>query len=190
MSNIIGDPILGKKITDYRKAKGLTLSALAGEVEISPSMLSQIEKGLANPSLNTLKLLAKVLEVSLFNLFLEDEQKENLVVKPENRKKIISAEQGNISYELLTPDLKGRIEFALMKIEPKNESSVALISHIGEETAYVIKGKVDICINSQENILTLETGDSIRLLPNTKHKWKNNYDLEVEVIFAVTPPSF
>lgn len=190
MANNIGDLDLGKKITEYRKAKNLNLSALAAEIDLSVSMLSQIEKGMANPSLNTLKLISKTLDVSLFNFFIENDQKNNLVVKPENRKKIILPESENISYELLTPDLKGTIEFALMKIEPGYSSSINLISHTGEEMAYVMKGNIDIYLDTHDNKLSLSAGDSIRILPNMKHRWENNYNEDSEIIFAVTPTSF
>ena len=39
--------------------KGLTSKQLANMAEITPSMLSQIERGSANPSIQTLKVLAK-----------------------------------------------------------------------------------------------------------------------------------
>ncbi|MCY8830199.1 helix-turn-helix domain-containing protein, partial [Bacillus atrophaeus] len=48
---------IGKKIAKYRKAKGFSSKELANLSEITPSMLSQIERGLANPSIQTLKIL-------------------------------------------------------------------------------------------------------------------------------------
>lgn len=49
---------IGKKVEKYRKAKGLSSRELAKLAEITPSMLSQIERGLANPSIQTLKGLS------------------------------------------------------------------------------------------------------------------------------------
>lgn len=43
------------------KNAGLSLRELAKQASITPSMLSQIEKGHSNPSIQTLKSLAKVL---------------------------------------------------------------------------------------------------------------------------------
>ena len=48
---------LGSNIKKFRNIKKLSLKDLAEEIDVSPSMLSQIESGKANPSLNTLKLI-------------------------------------------------------------------------------------------------------------------------------------
>ena len=39
--------------------------------DITPSMLSQIERGSANPSIQTLKVLAKALDVPTFSFYLK-----------------------------------------------------------------------------------------------------------------------
>lgn len=60
------------KIKEYRIAKNLTIKELAEKANITSSMLSQIERGLANPSINTLKLIAQALDTPLFKFFIED----------------------------------------------------------------------------------------------------------------------
>lgn len=60
---------IGKKVEKYRKMKDLTNRELAALAGITPSMLSQIERGLANPSIQTLKVLAKTLDVPTFSFF-------------------------------------------------------------------------------------------------------------------------
>ena len=51
---------IGSRIKSIRLEKGILLKDLAKQCGISSSMLSQIEKGNANPSLNTIKSVAKV----------------------------------------------------------------------------------------------------------------------------------
>ena len=51
----------------FRKGAGLTSKRLAELADITPSMLSQIEKGITNPSLQTLKLISVALNIPLFN---------------------------------------------------------------------------------------------------------------------------
>ncbi|PDZ44776.1 MerR family transcriptional regulator [Bacillus wiedmannii] len=60
---------------------------LAEMADITPSMLSKIEKGITNPSLQTLKLISVALTIPLFNFFLEDTNTEELVVRADHRKK-------------------------------------------------------------------------------------------------------
>ena len=63
---------IGRKIKKLRTAKLMTQSELAGE-EITRNMLSRIENGSANPSLETICYLAKRLHVSPGFLLTEEE---------------------------------------------------------------------------------------------------------------------
>lgn len=60
---------VGARIRDLRKARGLTQEKLAWEAGLSKGHLSGIEKGLVRPTLTTLSMLAKRLEVDLLDLF-------------------------------------------------------------------------------------------------------------------------
>lgn len=179
---------ISKKITEYRTSKELTIKDLANLIGVTPSLLSQIEKGTANPSINTLKQISSALDIPLFNFFINDEPTESLVVRKNSRKIIMFSENDSFAYELLTPNSQGAIEFMLMKIPPKTSSSKDLFSHKGEEAAYVINGSVTLYLMNSE--INLECGDSVRIPPHYKHKWENTSDCECDVIFAVTPPSF
>ena len=54
---------IGAKVQEYRMMKQYTLRELAARAEMTPSMLSQIEKNTVNPSINTLKSIAAALEI-------------------------------------------------------------------------------------------------------------------------------
>ncbi len=54
---------LGRYIRAQRKTLGLTLPALAKASGVQKSTLSKIENGIGNPSLDTLVLIAKGLQV-------------------------------------------------------------------------------------------------------------------------------
>lgn len=179
---------ISKNITEYRKRKELTIKELANLTGVTPSLLSQIEKGTANPSINTLKQISNALDIPLFNFFISDNPTEGLVVRKDNRKKIMFSEDDSFSYELLTPNSQGTIEFMLMKIPSKESSSKELFNHKGEEVAYVMKGSVNLHI--MNSIIELNCGDSVKIPPHSMHKWENTSDYDCEVIFAVTPPSF
>ncbi|MCH4890373.1 helix-turn-helix domain-containing protein [Acidaminobacter sp. JC074] len=186
----MNDINIGKKIADIRKSKNMTIKELSERANVTASMLSQLERGLANPSINTLKTIAQALEIQLFTFFIEDEVKDNLVVKPQDRKQMILPSEGQelITYELLSPDLKGDVELAIMTLTPKSHTSKDNFKHTGEEVAYVSKGKVHLFLNETE--LELDEGDSVKIPPNMLHRWYNPYSQEAIVIFAVSPPSF
>lgn len=182
----MNDIDIGKKIMEYRKAKNLSIRELAELSNVTSSLLSQIERGLANPSINTLKMISKALDVQLFSFFLCSPSSKDLVVRANNRKEIIFPESKGIVYELLSPDLSGSIEFATFKLEPNGESE--LMEHKGEEVANVLQGKIKLHLNGE--IVELNEGDSVRIPPYTNHKWANSYDEVSKVIFAITPPTF
>ncbi len=64
--------LLGEKIKAARKAKGITQSQLAGD-RLTRNMISRIETGTANPSLDTVKYLANNLSLPISYLLSEDD---------------------------------------------------------------------------------------------------------------------
>lgn len=178
---------IGKKLQKFRGMRGMSIRELSQCSGVTPSMLSQMERGLVNPSINTLKQIAHSLDVPMFLFFKEDDNKE-LVVHKGMRKVIGHPEEKDTVYELLTPDVSGMIEFCLMEIPPESESGTAAQKHNGEEVAYVLEGTVEIQIDAVT--YSLIEGDSIRIPAMNFHKWMNRTEKPVKVIFAVTPPSF
>lgn len=54
---------LGQKIRDFRIERGITLTRLAGKLDISPSYLSAIERNLRRPSIQMLKKIGDQLNI-------------------------------------------------------------------------------------------------------------------------------
>ena len=179
---------LGNKIQDLRLARGLSVRKVANMANITPSMLSQIENGLVNPSINTLRSIAQVLDTPLYSFF-KEAQPDDVVVHPETRLVIGSVSEPDVHYQLLTPDTKGDIEFCMMVIPPHCSSYRDIKSHVGEEVAYMCSGD-SVELNLDGTSLTLKTGDSVRIPANAPHVWHNHADITVQVVFAITPPTF
>lgn len=178
---------IGGKVQEFRKNSGLSLRELAAQVELSPSMLSQIENNTVNPSINTLKNIAQALHVPLFRFFKDDAPADQLIVR-KGENKIIGHSGAEVLYKLLTPTVNGAIEFCLMEIPAGSASSDVCREHTGEEVAYVISGEVDLHLRDQ--VYHLYGGDSVLIPPGTPHRWVNHYDGEFKAVFAITPPSF
>ena len=70
---------LGKRLTVFRKRMGISQEELAFRAEIDRTYISQMERGVCNPSLLVLSKVATVLEISLFSLFEELEAVDKLV---------------------------------------------------------------------------------------------------------------
>jgi transcriptional regulator with XRE-family HTH domain len=79
------DPLakrIGARISALRKEAGLTLEKLAYESEVgSKGFLSDVEKGLARPTVETLQAIADRLEIHLLDLvtFPDEDDRQRLV---------------------------------------------------------------------------------------------------------------
>ncbi len=62
---------LGSRIRQLRKQQQLSQEELAAKAQVDLTSISEIESGLRNPSLKTLHKIARALNVSLAELFLE-----------------------------------------------------------------------------------------------------------------------
>lgn len=179
---------IGKKIQELRLKNKISVRKLSATAGITPSMLSQIENDQVNPSINTLRALAAALNTPLYHFFKEDAT-DQPVVTPNSRKTIGRKDEPDVLYELLTPDTQGAIEFCMMVIPPCSSSYPMPRSHAGEEVAFLYSGEsVDLEIDSR--MFTLRQGDSVRIPPEAAHIWHNRRNDTVQVIFAITPPSF
>lgn len=77
--------LLGKRIKELRKLKGLTQERLAEMIDLETTSLSGIESGRHYPSLPTLEKIANNLDVEIMHLFnfkhlqTEDEMKKEII---------------------------------------------------------------------------------------------------------------
>ncbi|WP_321469975.1 cupin domain-containing protein [Halarcobacter sp.] len=191
---------VGKKIKSLRVAKNMAAKQLAGEAGISFGMLSQLEKGSTQGSVETLRKIAKVLDVTLAHLFTNNtdeptintleniENEKSYVVRKDERKKI-SFPDPLYTCELLVPDLQGEIELLQVNMEP-NRITDDLIPHTkgGEECDYVLEGEIVVTLNNKE--FELKKGDSIRFNPEIPHKIENRSSKKASYLSIITPVSF
>ena len=189
---MIDSHILGKKIKEARKERGLSIKELAKMVDVSSSLLSQIERDLANPSLNTLRSISNQLEIPMFSLFEERDKLTTMVVRSSDRIRIIdgrsSSDEFEQGYDLLSPDLKGAIQMCEMSLGPYQYNSDKLDKHQAEEVAICTEGRIELYL--EKEVIQLEKGDSVRISNGTPHRWKNPSNEKCAIIFAMTPPIF
>src|ERR1700754_4622009 len=78
----LAEPV-GEGLRKHRQEAGMSLRALAREVGVSPSLISQIEHGKATPSVATLYAIVSELGVSLDELFFDQPRGAAAVPEPE-----------------------------------------------------------------------------------------------------------
>ena len=177
---------LGNKIRKLRISKGMNLTAFAKKIGKTPSYLSQVERGMASPSIMALREIAKALNVPMF-YFLIDDKKQSVIVR-KNERKVLEFPKSHLTYELLSPDVSQRIQMIRTRIEVGASSCSKPLSHEGEECTLVIEGKMKIQIGDE--FFTLEEGDSIYYVASIPHKITNICDKDLIIISAITPNNF
>lgn len=176
----------GAKIRKLRQEQSISIEQLAEMTKLSTGLISQVERNITGPSVTTLWKIAKALNVSI-NYFFDEYEEMDCVVRKDKRKKIILP-NSKITYELLSPNLKGKIEHLLVEIEPGEYNTKELICHEGEECGYIIKGTLKVKLGDKEYIL--EEGDSIYFDSSIPHRYINVGNEKVISLWAMTPPSF
>jgi transcriptional regulator with XRE-family HTH domain len=78
-------PEVGERLRSRRRAHGLSLRELAVRLGVSPSLISQIERGRARPSVSTLFAIASELDASLDELLFNDERSGSTAEAPSGR---------------------------------------------------------------------------------------------------------
>jgi transcriptional regulator with XRE-family HTH domain len=185
---------LGGRIRELRKRAGLTLNSVAGAAQVSASLLSRIERGAAQPSLPTLRTIARALGVPIAALFEgEDRSTANesdaagrrLVVRHADRRRL-KVPDSRIQYELMVPDLEGAVEVIWGAIPPGG-GATRPSSHPGEEVVVAFAGHVAVVVENEEFVLA--AGDTIRFDRSRPHRLHNPRATVAEFLLIVSPPS-
>ncbi|WP_169948534.1 helix-turn-helix domain-containing protein [Microbispora sp. H11081] len=177
---------LGTIIATERAGRGLSIDELARRAGISSGLLSQLERGIGNPSIETLGNIAGALGLSLGSFFLGANDDADGVVHPHTRARLVLADQ-NLTYQLLVPDLKGALSMLYIEVPAHFSNEHAPFSHTGEEVLFILQGRLEVHVGNL--VRTLEKGDSMRFASITEH-WYRSFDEDVISITAMTPPSF
>lgn len=116
-----------------------------------------------------------------------EHQPDSLVVRADDRSRLQIGSEGLV-YELLTPNLKGRLEVLETTVPPGFSNKESPFGHNGEECVVVISGQLRVGVGEEENYL--EEGDAITYDSARPHWWVNESEEDARLIGVVTPPSF
>jgi transcriptional regulator with XRE-family HTH domain len=193
---------VGGRVASYRNERGLKVSELARLVGVSPSLISQIERGQSQPSVSTLFALAESLEVPVDAFFAEhdpngpalaqvmEERADRLAGADENgprpgadvRYVVRRADraaidiEGGVRWERLTPETLPNVDFLELVYAPGSESHPELYRHPGSEMVLVLSGRLDITVGFER--YELHAGDSIHFPSTFPHRYVNPSDSE------------
>ncbi|MGF6856689.1 cupin domain-containing protein [Paraburkholderia sp. CI3] len=181
----MGYEMIGERLRELRSEHGMSLRELARLADVSPTLLSQVERSVTDPSLETMRRLAGVFGQSIASLFADPALPSVWVSKPGSRT-VLMAAKGRVSYERLTGG-NGQLEVLRAVLEPGQESAAEPRGHPSSECAYVVAGVLRAEIGGVN--YDLLAGESVSFDARLPHRYCNCSDQQTEVILSVTPPS-
>lgn len=176
--------LLGEKIKLLRQKNNLTIEELANRCELTKGFISQLERDISSPSIETLESILEVLGTNLADFFKQEKNRKFVYAAEEH----YEVEQNDYWIEWLVPNAQvNELEPILIQIKPQGESE-RILPFEGQIFGYVLKGTV--LVYSGQKVQTAHTRDSFYLYGNNQHYLKNETNEIVEVLWISTPPIF
>jgi len=154
---------------------------------VSAGLISQIERGIGNPSFSTLSRLANALELPIVAMFQGPQFDERqMVVRRADRRRLQVPSDGSV-HEILVPSSRRKLGLLATTFPPGFEHDDVPNVHPGEEIVMVMSGTLRATVGGQTFLL--EEGDTIAYDSSLPHQWANPGDEPVEIIAISTPPA-
>jgi transcriptional regulator with XRE-family HTH domain len=202
---------LGTKLRAKRQEMKLTLKQLGEKTGLSVGLISEIERGLAQPSMSSLKKITHAVGLSLYD-FVEERSvqedgqesqtdtgngrpmekpvysKDIKVVRAEHRKKIVYPNH-EATYELLTPDLNRLLEVSYVEFKPGFDTGPEpIVDTPGEKCVFILSGQIEH--RFVDRVIVLQAGDSLYYPGDAPVSWRNIGNEICRSILIMTPPNF
>jgi transcriptional regulator with XRE-family HTH domain len=178
---------IGQKMKELREARRLNLKQLAELVECTPSLISQLERGKADPSISMLKKIAKALNVNIVDFFMTEVNHGDVVTKPRDRVDIQLKRWDAKIQSLVKSVVNKKMQPFYTVIKPGGGSH-GMYSHEGEEFGFIIQGELELMLN--DKIHKVHENESFYFSSQIPHNWGNKGKEDVIVIWVITPPTF
>ena len=193
-------PALGERLRAQRLRRRLSLRALARQVGVSASMVSQIETGKTRPSVSTLYAITTALGLTLEDVFTSAVDASGLAVAaaagagdpprsvaapgplhgrrlgphvgPEHRP-CLTLDTG-VTWERLGQLPHHATDFLLVTYPPgaTSSSSGGLMRHSGAEYGYLVSGELILTLGFDD--IELHPGDAVSFESATPHRYRND----------------
>ncbi|MDR0810052.1 MAG: helix-turn-helix domain-containing protein [Gemmobacter sp.] len=179
---------IGERLRLRRKVKGLSLKRVADKAGLSVGMISQVERGLAVPSIKSLRAICSALEMPVIWLFEgpQDQPAEDtdIVVRTGARREL-SYHDGALRKEILTPDSQPQIQMLRFLMEPGADSGEPYSNTEGGKCGLVLRGTLGLELDGRSFVI--RAGDSFAFPAQSMVRFSALGEQPCEVIWVVAP---
>lgn len=178
------DVPLGAAIRALRLSRNMTMAELAKRASLSAAMISKIESGDGNPSLNSIREIAAALEVPVAYLFAQEIAWPMEIVAV-NHKRVYS--YSGATYTVIVSPISKETKVIILEAEAGTERGSVPIPHEpheGFEQGIVIQGEMTFTVGNKAHVL--RPFDSISFPSTLHHGWKNSGPGVCKAVWAIT----
>ena len=167
--------------------RSLTLGQLAKESGVSKAILSDMEKGESNPTINTIIKVSKGLNVP-YSRLMEGVEPESTLVRQQET--VMQANENHhyriFCYFTTSP----KRNFELFRVELDSNSSNVSIAHPpkSQEYLYVLEG--ELTLETETASYTLHPGDSLGFASSVPHTYHNRQPEQAVFLCINYHPNF
>jgi transcriptional regulator with XRE-family HTH domain len=173
---------LGEAIRQRRQGRGLTLNQVAGLSGLSQPFLSQVERGLARPSLRSIGRIATALGTSSIGLLaIGKGDNATDVMRAEDRDALHQSE-ANPGAQVL-PLVRGDRQMRAVEFTGHVSQWEGYFLHRNDEFMYVIEGGIEVDLDGEVTELT--AGDTVYYSGGVAHRWRTAGEAPSRVMVVI-----
>ncbi|MBR3126638.1 MAG: helix-turn-helix transcriptional regulator [Solobacterium sp.] len=177
---------IGKRIRQLRIKNDLTLEELASRTELTKGFLSQLERNLASPSIQTLEDITEALGTTMSNFFAEEAESQIVFTQAD----AFLDEQETQTIHWIVPNAqKNDMEPILLELKPGAQSK-RIDPHEGQEMGYVLTGRIYLVRGQDRKGSLVRKGETFYISGDAGHYLENRSDRPASVLWISTPPIF
>jgi len=179
---------IGLIVNKLRKEKKITLKELSEKSGLSTGFLSQFERGMTTIAVDSLMIIAKILDVDL-DVFFEKKttntNNESLIRSYD--REVSSVNSKYIQFNLVSDLVKAEFLPRIYEILPSKYDSKATENYVheGVEFIFVLEGVLTMHLKNMDFEMYPE--DSIYLDSKIPHNWENNTNKIVRILTVNYP---
>lgn len=177
---------LGNILRTHREGR-MTVDELADAAGVSGGLISQLERGIGNPSFSTLMRLSRALglPIAVFFQGATAYDPARIIVRRGERQQLVM--ENGLEQELLTPDGNAKLGIVRTVVPPGYSSEDTPMSHHGAESFIVHRGRLSISLAG--DWYSIDEGDSVTFDSSVPHAYANRTADPVVFFGCSTPPT-
>mgnify|MGYP002631817987 CR=1 FL=1 len=178
---------VGTRVLRVRLRFGMSQRKLAKVAGVTNGTISMIEQNRVSPSVASLKKILEAFGMTLGEFFSSDfGQKAQVFYRAHELPRL--ADERVVLRQVGGGFVNRKLQVLHETYAPGGDTGSDLISHDGEEAGVIVRGKIELTVGGQCEVLG--AGDAYYFNSRLPHRFRNIHKEECEIVSTCTPPTF